>query len=872
MHFKKSKAVVAAILTAAMAANALTATISASAAGTRTKAEAFGDSTYAERFLSLYDDVVTNGQANGYLSQNTNGGDSFGIPFHAVEEVIIEAPDYGHETTSEAMSYLVWVAAMRDNIAKNHAGDVSTGNVQYTGDLAKAWKTLEAMVPTVQDNFWTAGQVSAQYCGEYDTPDQCPSAWAGEADKTASNPIYGYFTSAYSGDKGLYLLHWLADVENWYGYGQGTNFTFINTFQRGEQESCWETVPHPCVDEKKYGNSQRGLKGIFNRDENVTPQYAYTNAPDAEDRAIQGVYDANMWGVGDSNVTTLAGKMGDELRNNMYDKYYRTIGTSNNVNSWQNGSEANCAHYLMNWYTSWGGALSSSGQNWCWQIGCSHCHEFYQNPLAAYALIQEDGLKGAMKAQGAVEDYKTSLERQVEFYLWLQSANGPIAGGATNSYKGRYEAYPSGASTFNGMMYIEHPVYADPGSNHWIGNQVWAVQRLAELYYWASKNDTTGVKPGGMPLTAALEQILDKWVVWFVNNTALTSDGDYCIPASLNWSGQPDNWSGSATANSGLTCEITAYGNADFGCVASLANTLIYYAKTKGVTASDIAGFDETKVGGSYSGGMAGITGAGTTTYSVGDKDVPAAGLYLAQQLLDRVWEIGRDDIGLTRTDHNGSLARMFSQSVFVPTNYSGTMPNGDKIENGATFLSLRTMYEGNFGNKEGVKTTQEALDLVQKLHAAYDADVAAGAHWADRDQLSASSSDGGAALGEFKNVASIDLQYHRFWHAGDALMALGTMAELYPDIKPTSENDTPEVPTDALYGDVDCNGVVDIVDVLTLNQYLTGIAEYLTPNGEKEAQGKINANVDLDDKIDDADAMNILKSLVKLVSLPVQK
>ncbi|MEE3406008.1 MAG: hypothetical protein VZR73_18205, partial [Acutalibacteraceae bacterium] len=71
MHFKKSKAVLAAIMAAAMTASAMTATISASAATRRTKAEAFGDSTYAERYLSYYDDVVTNGQQNGYLSKNT---------------------------------------------------------------------------------------------------------------------------------------------------------------------------------------------------------------------------------------------------------------------------------------------------------------------------------------------------------------------------------------------------------------------------------------------------------------------------------------------------------------------------------------------------------------------------------------------------------------------------------------------------------------------------------------------------------------------------------------------------------------------------------------------------------------------------------
>lgn len=853
MLFKKSKAVIAGILTAAMATNALAAgVITASAAGTRTKAEAYGDSTYAERFLSLYDDVVTHGQENGYLSKNDGGAGSFGIPYHAVEEVIIEAPDYGHETTSEAMSYLVWVAAMHDNLSDTK------------GDLAKAWKTMEVMIPDIQDNFWTAGSVSAQYCGEYDTPDQCPDKWASEPDKTAENPIYNLFTSVYQGKGGkggLYLMHWLADVENWYGYGEGTNFTFINTFQRGEQESCWETVPHPCIDELKYGNADRGLKGIFNRDEKVTPQYAYTNAPDAEDRAIQGVFNANKWGVGDASVTAKAAEMGDELRNNMYDKYYQEISENT---SWSNGNAGDKSkHYLMNWYTSWGGALSSSGQNWCWQIGCSHAHEFYQNPLAAYALITDDGLKSGMKAQGAVQDYTTSLQRQIEFYLWLQSANGPIAGGATNSYKGRYEAYPSGASTFYGMVYTEHPVYADPGSNHWIGNQVWAVQRLAELYYWV-KADGNGslVTAGGMSLEAALEQILDKWCTWFVNNCILTENGDYYMPSNLDWSGQPDKWSGAPTANSGLTCEITGYGNTDFGCLSSLSNTLIYYAKAKGVKAADIAGYTESSVGGAYKSGIDDANAkAGSKTYSVGDKEVPAVGLYLAQQLMDRIWATGRDDIGLTRTDHNGSLARFFSQPVWVPTSYTGTMPNGDDIKNGITFLDIRSMYT-DASKCKGAKTSDEAIALVKELRAAYDKDVAAGASWSGDN--SASSAAGKAELAGFTNVGAVDLQYHRFWHAGDALMALGTLAELYPDLEPDSTGTTPPETTEpdgkVLWGDANVDNEVDILDVIIVNKMLLGSAT-LTDQGAK------NADVDQKNGVDTTDSLNILKLVVKLLT-----
>lgn len=225
----------------------------------------------------------------------------------------------------------------------------------------------------------------------------------------------------------------------------------------------------------------RGLKGIFNTDEKVSEQYAYTNAPDAEDRAIQAVYAANRWGVGDSSISALAGKMGDQLRNNMFDKYYKKIGCQD---EWNTANSYEGAHYLMSWYTSWGGTTRSDQGAWAWQIGASHCHEFYQNPLAAYALLEDDDLRNGMKTGNqAIKDYTTSLQRQLEFYLWLQSANGPIAGGATSSWHGRYLKYEYLAdvdkeyiekygtnipTTFYNMAYQEHPVYADPGSNHWI--------------------------------------------------------------------------------------------------------------------------------------------------------------------------------------------------------------------------------------------------------------------------------------------------------------------------------------------------------------------------------------------------------------------
>ena len=806
MQFKKSKTFLAAILAAAMTCTAVLPT-AASAAGSRTKEEAYGDDSYAARFMSLYDDVITNGVENGYMSSTSTVSGGLGVPYHSVEELCIEAPDYGHETTSEALSYLVWAAAMRDNIvndAKNggvtvkNTKDASTENV---GDLAKAWKTMEAtMIPDVQNSFMSKGSsLSATYSDEWEQIEMYPTDMA--QGNNAVNPIHQFFCNSYGSDKGLYLMHWLADVDDWYGFGAangstgkqtgvGGSFTLINTFQRGEQESCWETIPHACVDlhNKGYGlNGSGGMKGFFNTEASPAEQYSYTNAPDAEDRAIQAVYAANRWGVGDQSVdskwggsqdiSVLAGKMGDELRNNMYDKYYKEIGTSaDGKGKWNGGGSDNGKHYLMNWYTSWGGGLGDA--TWAWQIGASHMHEFYQNPLAAYALLNDDALNAGMKSQGATDDYTTSLERQIEMYLWLLSADGPIAGGCTNSWKGRYEQIPSDVSTFYKMGYLEHPVYADPGSNHWIGNQVWAVQRLAELYYVvkAENGDDPQIAQTGLTLSQALETILDKWVGWFMDNTILgtanatkefqdyyepydtekstftvpdlsqgvTDDGEsFSIPASMIWKGQPETWTGKYQENSGLTCTITAYGDGDLGCVSSLANSLIYYAKAKGVATSDM---DAAKA--SYEGRSAAA--------STSSDELAKQGLYLAKELLDREWNKYRDDIGLGVNDHNTNLPRLWNTKLALPdgstqngegktldaSRYTGTMPNGDAVKNGVAFVDIRSNYKNS-------SMYQEALSYYEK--------------------------DG--------NCDNYYFTLHRFWHAGDIMMALGTMYELYPDM-----------------------------------------------------------------------------------------
>ena len=82
------------------------------------------------------------------------------------------------------------------------------------------------------------------------------------------------------------------------------------------------------------------------------------------------------------------------------------------------------------------------------------------------------------------------------------------------------------------------------------------------------------------------------------------------------------------------------------------------------------------------------------------------------------------------------------------------------------------------------------------------------------------------------------------------------------PTDKPTEPQDDP-VPTGVLYGDADVNGVVDILDVIALNKSLLG---GLTLTDE----GRMNADVDINKTVDTTDALNVLKAVVKLVTLPV--
>lgn len=666
------------------------------AAPAATTAVALVDGEYTQRFLELYDKV--HDPANGYFSPQ-------GIPYHAVETLLVEAPDHGHETTSEAYSFWLWL---------------ETSYGQVTGDwepFNHAWDTLEAyMIPTTE-NQPTNGAYDpgspATYAAEHDLPSAYPSRLSGGV-PVGRDPIGAELRQTY-GTSEIYGMHWLADVDNVYGFGaapghstlQGPDHegtSYINTFQRGPQESVWETIPQPSIDDFTYGG-ENGYLDLFTGDASYARQWKYTNAPDADARAVEAAYWANKFATEQGQPEAVAetvgkaSKMGDYLRYALFDKYFKTPGCASPTCPAGTGKDS--AHYLLSWYYAWGGALDTTGP-WAWRIGSSHAHFGYQNPMAAWALANDPALEPASPT--AVADWSTSLDRQVELFQWLQAPEGGIAGGGTNSWGGAYAARPAGTPTFYGMAYTEAPVYHDPPSNQWMGMQGWGMERIAQLFH------ETGDERA--------EAILDRWVPWVVENITVTDDS-WQIPSELGWTGEPDTWDPANPGdNSGLSVSVRSYGQ-DVGVAGALARTLMYYAAGSGDTVAQ-----ET-----------------------------------ARDLLDAIWEQNSDPLGVATTETRGDYARFddvltsaTGDGTYVPAGWSGTMPNGDVVEPGISFLDIRSFY----------------LD---------DPD------WAKVQ----AHLDGGPAP---------EFTYHRFWAQTAVATALADYDRLFGDGAPVEDTQPPTTPT----------------------------------------------------------------------------
>lgn len=404
-----------------------------------------------DRFFELYRKI--HDPKNGYFSPD-------GVPYHSVEPLIVDAPDHGHLTTSETFSYWLWLEAAYGRLS----GDWTP--------YRKAWATMERVA--------IPGAADQPALKLYDP--KKPMTPMRESARIEDYPV-GPDASATGVDplntRELYVMHWLIDADNVYGFGRrgdrAARNGFVNTFQRGPEESVWETIPHPSWD---AGPSHVGL---FVKSD--APQWRYVCAPDAEARAIQAAYWATAWGGPELG----AKRMGDSLRYAMHDKRFRG------------------EHGLIGWAFGWGGSIEEKN-GWAWRSGAGQAHFGYQNPMAAWALRDSP-------------DWARGLEKQLAMYAELQSPEGAIAGG--------YDI--DGTS----LKFNPHPVFHDPPSNEWFGWQAWSMDRLAQ-YLLVSKDPrarpvverwvrwiqrVVRVTPGGYAIPATLG-----WTERSVRVTSETQD------------------------------------------------------------------------------------------------------------------------------------------------------------------------------------------------------------------------------------------------------------------------------------------------------------------------------------------------------------
>lgn len=673
---------------------------------------------YYMRFNWVYDKLHDN--AIGYFGPQT-GANAFAVPRHIPEvdpRIINEAPDYGGQSVSETASFWVALEAYKGLISSDWTG--------YTN----AWNKINQFyVPSaVNQPIGTYNAAKpADFIPEQDLPTNYPPATNVTA-PVGSDPLYSELMATY-GTPNVYLMHWLIDVEGAYGFRNGsgeTKITFMNTFQRGKQESSYETVPHAAWNDWANGGGTNGCEPLFTSN-NLFPysrKWSYTNAPDAEVRAIQWAFWAKKFATEQGVAATIqtstdrARKMGDYTRYNLLDKYFREIGNNANAGvSFTDPTDGNtyhnAYHYLINWYASWGGDLVTTGIGaWSYRIGCSESHQGYQSVMAAYAMATGGGGM-TPQSPSAGRIWSRSLLRQIEMIRWLQSPQGPIAGGVTNSLNGRYDA-PSGraaAGTFYGQHYVYSPVWADPPSNNWVGFQCWGQGRTADLFLETS----TATNQLALDVMPNLEIILDRLVGWFIRNSTMAAT-TFSIPAKLNWVETAANANGSTTMstsvpeydinlnlrpvfprvptlnwdytgnyanfwnaatvpNPTLTCNIDTTEvslHPDLGVASGWAYLLITYAKAK----QNLNKFT-TDV---------------TLTYGSDGEHTHTAqqAFTLAKDMLDRIWDNYRDTVGITTEETRGDYKRM-ANGVYVPSGFTGAMPNGDAINGSSTFITIRS-------------------------------------------------------------------------------------------------------------------------------------------------------------------------------------
>ena len=206
---------------------------------------------------------------------------------------------------------------------------------------------------------------------------------------------------------------------------------------------------------------------------------------------------------------------------------------------------------------------------------------------------------------------------------------------------------------------------------------------------------------------------------------------------------------------------------------------------------------------------------------------------------------------------------------IFSEYNVFNNCKNPMQIKSGA-IKSYNDVFTNCKGDQDGTIVTDKSTVVSSEcLYASFELDsslcyVASGDYKLDTDTsslLSIFETDGGC----------MDEDAYSLGSGSSDVVISTTTTETSTTTQTTTTTTTTTTETtvqgsddEVSYGDVNCDGTVNIADVLTLNKNLLA-GEALT------AQGALNADVDKDNVPTSADALNILKYTVKLIdTLPI--
>ena len=462
-----------------------------------------------------------------------------GIPYHSVETLMVEAPDHGHETTSEAFSYWIWLEATYGRVT----GDWTPFNDAWAIDGEVHHP--DARRPADQRLVQRRAR-PATYAPEW--PD--PSSYPQPARHLGPGRPGPDRRRAQDGVRHRrHLRHALAD-----GRRQRLRLRQHARHRRRERPDRDRPVatstPTSAARRSRCGRPSRSRPATTcsstaaptatwtcsSRTSSYAKQWKYTDAPDADARADPGgVLGATRWATARARQSQVAaiGRQGRQdgrlpalldVRQVLQED--RQLHQPDRLRG--RHRQAAPQHYLLAWYYAWGGAEPGGG--WAWRIGDGATHHGYQNPLAAWALSTVTALDARSR-----RPRKSRLDQEPRRGSWSSTGGcsrprARIAGGAHQQLGRRSTARRRPATpTFYGMAYDWEPVYHDPPSNNWFGMQAWAHGAGRGVLLRDRRRQGQG-RPGQ---------------VGRLGDAAAPPSAPaapFQIPSTLDWTGQPDTW------------------------------------------------------------------------------------------------------------------------------------------------------------------------------------------------------------------------------------------------------------------------------------------------------------------------------------------